>query len=142
MKIRLLFSVFAMLLLVSLKAQITTIGLIGSATPGGWGADTNMVQDAVNPDLWSLDVLLTDGEAKFRANDAWAQNWGNTDFPLGVGTQDGPNIPVRAGMHHVTFNSATGGYYFSVVSDIGIIGSASLFGWDSDVNMYQDMGDP
>src|SRR4029079_13286317 len=66
---------------------------------------------------------------------------GNTDFPKGVGTQDGPNIPVRAGMTHVTFNSATGDYYFSVSSDIGIIGSASLFGWDSDVNMYQDAVD-
>jgi hypothetical protein len=63
---------------------------------------------------------------------------GKFDFPKGVGTQDGPNIPARAGWTHITFNSATGDYYFSVYSDIGIIGSASLFGWDSDVNMYQD----
>jgi hypothetical protein len=142
MKIRLLFSVFALLLVVSAKAQITSIGLIGSATPTGWDADTNMIQDGGNPDLWSMDILLLDGEAKFRANDAWTLNWGNTAFPKGVGTQDGPNIPVRAGLTHVTFNSATGDYYFSVYSDIGIIGSASLFGWDSDVNMYPDLLDP
>ncbi|HZV44125.1 MAG TPA: SusF/SusE family outer membrane protein [Saprospiraceae bacterium] len=138
MKLRLLFSVFSLLLLVGVKAQITSIGLIGPATPGGWDADTNMVQDAGNPDLWSMDIELLDGDAKFRADDAWTLNWGNTDFPLGVGTQDGPNIPARAGFHHITFNSATGEYYFSVSSDIGIIGSASLFGWDADVNMYQD----
>lgn len=140
MKLRLLFSLFVTLTVVSIHAQITTVGLIGSGTPYGWNADTSMVQDAVNPDLWSIDVDLTDGEAKFRANDAWTINWGNTDFPKGTGTQDGPNIPVRAGYTHVTFNSATGEYYFSVYSDIGIIGSASLFGWDSDVNMYQDTG--
>jgi starch-binding outer membrane protein SusE/F len=141
MKIRLLFSVFALLLLVSVKAQITSIGLIGPATPGGWNADTNLIQDPLDTNLWSMDIQLLDGEAKFRANDAWTQNWGSSDFPKGVGTQDGSNIPVRAGWTHVTFNSATGDYYFSVYSDIGIIGSASLFGWDSDVNMYQDSAD-
>ncbi len=141
MKLRLLFSLFVTLTVVNIKAQITTVGLIGSGTPYGWDADTSMIQDAVDPDLWSIDVDLTDGEAKFRADDAWTLNWGNTDFPKGTGTQDGPNIPVRAGFTHVTFNSATGEYYFSVYSDIGIIGSASLFGWDSDVNMYQDTGD-
>jgi hypothetical protein len=138
MKLRLLFSVFFLLLLVGVKAQITTVGLIGPAQPGGWDADTSMVQDAGNPDLWSLDIELLAGDAKFRANDAWTQNWGNSDYPLGVGTQDGPNIPARAGYHHITFNSATGEYYFSIASDIGIIGSATPFGWDADVNMYQD----
>ncbi|MEO6131502.1 MAG: SusF/SusE family outer membrane protein, partial [Saprospiraceae bacterium] len=103
---------------------------------------TSMVQDAVNPDLWSLSLLLTDGEAKFRANDNWDINWGSTDFPIGVGTQNGPNIPVRAGMTRVTFNSATGAYYFSVVSDIGIIGSATPLGWNEDINMYPDSADP
>jgi len=75
MKLRLLFSVFSLLLLVGVKAQITSIGLIGPATPGGWDADTNMVQDAGNPDLWSMDIELLDGDAKFRADDAWTLNW-------------------------------------------------------------------
>ncbi|MEP6792818.1 MAG: T9SS type A sorting domain-containing protein [Saprospiraceae bacterium] len=141
MKLRLLFSLFVMISVISVKAQITTVGLIGSATPYGWDSDTSMVQDLVNSDLWSLDVVLTDGDAKFRANDAWTLNWGATDFPFGIGTQDGPNIPVRAGLTHITFNSATGAYYFSVVSDIGIIGSAAPLGWDTDINMYQDTGD-
>jgi Secretion system C-terminal sorting domain/Outer membrane protein SusF_SusE len=143
MKIRLLFSLFAMMTLFAVRAQITTVGLIGSATPYGWDADTSMVQDAVNPDLWTLEVLLVPGEAKFRANDDWAINWGDVAFPIGVGTANGPNIPiVSGGLHTVTFNSATGEYYFSVASDIGIIGSATPTGWDADVNLYQDPGNP
>jgi len=141
MKLRLLFSLLMMIMVLCAKAQYTAIGLIGSATPDGWNADTFMEQDGTDPNLWSLDILLIDGEAKFRADTGWTTNWGNSDFPIGIGTQDGPNIPVRAGMHHVTFNSATGAYYFSVISDIGIIGSAAPFGWDADVNMYQDTGD-
>lgn len=142
MKLRVLFSLIAMFGIWSIQAQIETVGIIGTATPGGWDADTDMDQDPDNPDLWTLQIQLTDGEAKFRANDDWAINWGNTDFPIGVGLANGPNIPVPAGLTNITFNSATGEYYFSVVSDIGIIGSATPFGWDEDVNMYQDENDP
>jgi hypothetical protein len=109
MKIRLLFSVFALLLVVSAKAQITSIGLIGSATPTGWDADTNMIQDGGNPDLWSMDILLLDWDAKFRANDAWTLNCGNTAFPKGVWhTRWTKHSGGDAGLTHVTFNSATG----------------------------------
>ncbi len=139
MKLRLLFSVIITMMLVPVKAQVETVGLIGSATPGGWDADTNMVQDIDSAHLWSMNISLIAGEAKFRANDLWDINWGASDFPIGVGTQDGPNIPIAtAGTYDITFNSNTGEYYFSVTSDIGIIGSAAPFGWDADVNMFQD----
>ncbi len=142
MKIRLHFLLFALFCLSAANAQIASVGIIGSATPGGWDEDTDMEQDPDNSDLWTIDIFLIDGEAKFRADNDWAINWGNTDFPLGTGVANGPNIPVTAGMHHVTFNSATGEYYFSVSSDIGIIGSATPFGWDADVNLYQDSDNP
>ncbi|HZV70623.1 MAG TPA: SusF/SusE family outer membrane protein [Saprospiraceae bacterium] len=141
MKLRLLFSLFLMIMVVSIKAQITTVGLIGSATPGGWDADTDMVQDPDSSNLWTMSVTLIAGEAKFRANDLWDVNWGDIAFPLGVGTQNGPNISVPAGDYYITFNSNTGAYYFSVISDIGIIGSATPFGWDNDVNMFQSESD-
>lgn len=130
-----------MMLTFSINAQITTVGLIGSATPGGWDADTSMVQDVDSSNLWTMSITLTDGEAKFRANDAWDVNWGDVAFPIGVGTQNGPNIPVIAGDYTITFNSNTGAYYFSVASDIGIIGSATPTGWDSDVNLFQSTTD-
>lgn len=141
MKIRLLFSLFYMLMFASINAQILTVGLIGSATPGGWDTDTDMVQDPDSAHLWTLTMALLDGEAKFRANDAWDINWGDTDFPIGVGTQGGPNIPVLGGTYDITFNSKTGAYYFSGSSDIGIIGSATPFGWDADVDLFQSTAD-
>ncbi|MBK8701743.1 MAG: SusF/SusE family outer membrane protein [Saprospiraceae bacterium] len=119
----------------------TTVGLVGSATAGGWDTDTDMVQDATDPSLWSLDTDLVNGEAKFRAENAWTVNWGAKDFPTGTGTQDGPNIPVYYGNYTVTFNSSTGAYNFQVHSDIGIIGSATPGGWDTDTDMYQDQAD-
>jgi hypothetical protein len=138
MKLRLLLSVLFCAFLVSAYSQITTVGLIGDATPGGWDTDTDMTQDGTNPDLWTLEVTLTAGAVKFRAENDWAINWGSTDFPTGVGTQDGPNIPVFAGDYFVTFNSATGEYSFAVESPIGIIGDATPGGWDNDTNMYKD----
>ena len=138
MKLRLLLSVLFCAAFFTAHSQITSVGLIGSATPGGWDVDTNMVQDLVDPDLWTLDIELIKGDAKFRANDDWATNWGSSDFPTGTGTQDGPNIPVFAGFYHITFNSATGEYSFEVESVIGIIGSATPGGWDNDTNMYHD----
>jgi hypothetical protein len=139
---RLLFGFCAVLFATGLQAQITSVGLIGSATPGGWDVDTNMVQDIDSANLWTLTVDLIEGACKFRADDDWVVNWGNSDFPIGVGTQDGPDIPIStAGTYDITFNSNTGEYYSSVQSDIGIIGSATPFQWDADVNMHQDVVD-
>ena len=138
MKLQLLLTAFLCAFLFSASSQITSVGLIGTATPGGWDVDTNMVQDAVDTNLWTLDITLVAGEAKFRANDEWTINWGETDFPTGIGTQGGPNIPVFAGDYTVTFNSGTGEYNFAVASPIGIIGDATPGGWDTDTNMYKD----
>ncbi|MBK9688833.1 MAG: SusF/SusE family outer membrane protein [Saprospiraceae bacterium] len=118
-----------------------TIGIIGTATPGGWDADTDMVQDTLDPTQYSLDITLVNGEAKFRADNAWTVNWGAKDFPAGIGTQDGPNVPVLYGDYNVTFNTTTGAYNFKVFSDVGIIGSATPGGWDADTDMYEVQGD-
>ncbi|RMG78974.1 MAG: T9SS C-terminal target domain-containing protein [Bacteroidetes bacterium] len=128
-------------------AQITTVGIIGTATPNGWDSDTDLMQDPNNPDLWTISgIFLTTGEAKFRANDDWAINWGATDFPTGIGEQDGPNIPVYGGPFDITFNSATGEYTFTSTAptfgSIGLIGTATPNGWDSDTNMVQMPGVP
>jgi len=140
MNSRLLLTFFSILISFGLSAQ--SVGVIGSATPGGWDIDTDMTQDAMNPDMWTLDITLFDGEAKFRLDDDWAVNWGSADFPAGTGEQDGANIPVFAGDYTVTFNSATGEYNFAVASDIGIIGAATPGGWDFDTNMFIDPTDP
>jgi len=61
----------------------TSWGLIGNATPTGWDSDTDMIYDAESK-TWSITLDLTKQEApdngiKFRANDDWALNIGDTD---------------------------------------------------------------
>ena len=59
-------------------AEATNWGLIGSSTPGGWDSDTDMTVniDTGNPEI-TLDLVA--GEIKFRANDDWALNFGDTN---------------------------------------------------------------
>jgi len=136
MKIRLLLTAFLTLLFFWTQAQVTTVGIIGTSTEFGWDSDTDMVQDPNDTSIWTLNVDLTDGVMKFRANDDWAINWGGADFPTGVGTQDGPDIPIVAANYDITFNHTTGVYSFSFDSPIGIIGDATPGGWDDDTNMF------
>lgn len=119
-----------------------SVGVIGSATPGGWDEDTDMTLVDPVDSIWTIEITLFDGEVKFRQDDDWTVNWGSADFPAGIGTQDGANVPVFAGDYTITFNSITGDYNFDVDSDIGIIGSATPGGWDEDVDMFKDQTDP
>lgn len=96
----------------STSTNYTSIGLIGSATPNGWSGDTAMTQSSFDPHQWvKKGVVLTAGEAKFRANGGWTINWGaNTEYS-GQGVQDGANIPVsEAGTYNVYFNDLDGRY--------------------------------
>ena len=75
----------------------TNWGIIGNATPTGWDSDTDMVYDAENK-IWTLTLDLTaqvapDNGIKFRANDAWDINIGDTgaDGTMEIG---GENIGV------------------------------------------------
>lgn len=140
MKLKVLFSLLFGAMLSTGFSQ--SIGIIGSATPTGWDSDTNMTQDPDSSNIWSIVINLTEGAAKFRADDDWAVNWGNKDFPFGIGEQDGADIPIpAAGEFTVTLNTETGAYSFSVTSAIGIIGNATPGGWDGDTNMFQDPTD-
>jgi hypothetical protein len=126
----------------------TSIGIIGSGTAGGWDADQDMTQDGSDQHLWTGTFTFTDGEAKFRANDAWTTNWGAATYPSGNGTQDGPNIAVKAGTYFVRFNDATGEYAIMVsnrstpYSKVGIIGSATPGGWDADTDLVKNPSNP
>lgn len=129
-------------------APLATIGIIGDATPGGWDNDTDLVQDPNDPHVWTGTVTLTDGEAKFRADDAWTKNWGAATFPSGYGQADGPNIPVKAGTFAVWFNDLSGEYFFmpenrsTPYTLVGIIGDGTAGGWDSDTDFIQDPANP
>ena len=85
----------------------------------GWGTDTQMTAVNVAGDMaghnhiWMFDLDATGGDttAKF-LYDGWAPNWGAADFPCGIGTNGGANIPVTAGNYRVIFNDIDGYYHF------------------------------
>ena len=86
-------------LVLTKNLSFNTVGIIGSATPNGWDSDTDMKFDKSKQKFY-VDVTLTDGEIKFRADDGWDLNWGGT-IPM---TQGGDNIPVTAGNYRVYLN--------------------------------------
>ncbi|MGB3801396.1 MAG: SusF/SusE family outer membrane protein [Lewinella sp.] len=118
-------------------AGITSLGLIGPATPGGWDVpdgDFDLVYDE-DAGIWKTVIALTDGVVKFRANDAWDLSWGSDQFPSGTATSDnGPDIQVTAGVYYVTFNTETGDFNFEPAT-VGLIGSSTSTGWDADIDM-------
>ena len=77
--------------------RINTIGIVGSAAPGGWDVDTYMTYD-VAEGCWVATLDFTDGAFKFRANDGWDINWGGSVDDLASG---GADIPVTAGNYTV-----------------------------------------
>jgi hypothetical protein len=61
----------------SYSATKTVWGIIGDATPGGWGSDTNLTYTGNN--TWEGDINLGAGKFKFRANGGWDINFGAGD---------------------------------------------------------------
>jgi hypothetical protein len=127
----------------------TTIGIIGTATPGGWDSDTNLEQDANDPHVWAAQLTLAAGEAKFRANDDWGNNWGSDTYPSGYGIGNGPNIAVPVGgTYFIRFNDVTGEYSFMAIGNsnpyttVGLIGPAQPGGWDSDTDLIKNPANP
>jgi hypothetical protein len=80
-------------------------GLVGSAY-NNWGAtpDAQFDRDWRNDGVWILkDVVLIDGEFKFRTNNDWTLNYGDTgaDGTLEAG---GDNIVATAGTYTITLD--------------------------------------
>jgi hypothetical protein len=95
----------------STATTYTSVGIIGSATPGGWDSETALTQSSFDPHLWYIETIaLSNGEAKFRANNGWDINWGGNTQYSGTGSQNGPNIPVTATNYKVWFFDLTGQY--------------------------------
>jgi hypothetical protein len=67
-------------------------GIIGSATPTGWGSDTNLNYD-LTTQKYSYVGDLAIGEIKFRLDDSWDSNFGDdgNNLTLDAG---GANIPI------------------------------------------------
>ena len=128
----------------SLLDLSTNLGVVGSATPGGWGneniPDLQFYTTSMT-DVYVAYVSLRDGEIKFRNNNDWSENWGDDGID---GTLDpyGANIPVSAGSYKIEVNFSNMTYTMEAYS-WGLVGSATPNQWNGPdlmlhYNSYQD----
>jgi len=110
----------------------TTWGVTGGATEFGW--------DAPDVPMWKSDITgvdnliyvayttLTDGEIKFRENEAWGNDYGGADGQLVAG---GANIEVTEGTYKITIDLNPDELTYSLEEySWGIVGDATPNGWD------------
>lgn len=101
--------------------EVTTYGLIGDATAGGWDASTAM-EPSEDMLTWTVTTTLTEGTFKFRANDAWDLNLGGAgdDDPsenYGDLVQNGKNLASPgAGTYTITLDLSKLPYSCTVVA--------------------------
>lgn len=84
-------------------------GIIGAATPSGWGGETAMTYDFAN-NQFTIDVTLTQDNMKFRCknagdfiyNNEWAFQTGNSDPKVAYDNGSG-DIAVQAGATTITY---------------------------------------
>lgn len=90
------------------KKTITLVpevwGVIGSATPNGWNTpDSGMTWDGASK-TWQTTLVLTAGDIKFRKNNAWDTNYGDSGKD-GILDASGDNIPVAdPGTYKIIFD--------------------------------------
>jgi hypothetical protein len=112
-------------------------GIIGSATPKGWDASTDMTYNAATG-TYSISLDLTDGEFKFRLDNSWTTNYGDDGNNLSL-EGNGSNIGVTAGRYTIVANFATKTYRITrLVNAWGVIGDATPTDWGADTLMDFD----
>ena len=80
----------------------TTWAIIGDATPGGWGNDTQMTYDPVNQ-VWKLTcAMLSNGSFKFRANNAWSIDFGIDPVSQKLIYADNPFLGYTPGLWNLS----------------------------------------
>lgn len=98
-------------------------GIVGSGYNdwGNAGPDAKFTYDYVT-DTFKVGVKLIDGEIKFRKNNDWAENFGDTgvDGTLDAG---GDNLVVTAGFYAITLDFNAGTYTMEATDIFGIVGS-------------------
>lgn len=94
------------------------LGVIGDAA-GGWGVNDDIAMKFnTSKQRFFVDIELTKGNMKFRADNKWDTQWGGKD---GVLTAGGGDIPVEAGKYriYVNLNDAGGMTYELNEKDFG-----------------------
>ena len=104
-------------------------GLVGSATPNQWNGPDLMLHYNSYQDDWRAVVTLGEGEVKFRFNNDWGLNYGD-DGADGSMEANGANISVSSGHYLVSMNLNTQSYSMEQIDVWGLVGSATVNGWD------------
>lgn len=86
-------------------------GITGDATSTGWPANPQTVPDikltrdfSTQENIWIINnIVLTDGDIKFRADDSWDVNYGDNDAD-GSLENGGANITVTAGTYDIVLD--------------------------------------
>lgn len=99
------------------KATATAWGIIGDGTPAGWDNSTAMTYNKTTK-VWTLTADLTQKEMKFRANNAWDLNFGDTGAN-GSLEYGGDNIKIpAAGNYTITLDlSSPRNYKYSLTKN-------------------------
>jgi hypothetical protein len=85
-------------------ATKTTWSIIGDATPGGWGSDTQMTYDPVSQ-VWKVTAdMKSGGSFKFRANNEWVIDFG-VDSDKKLVYADHPFFGYTAGLDNLSVPS-------------------------------------
>jgi len=120
-----------------------TIGIVGSAY-NDWGAtpDFALTYDSYSDQFRGI-VKLEEGEMKFRMNNDWGTNYGDTGVD-GILDLAGDNIATTAGRYIVTVNLNDLSYSLEPIEHIwGLVGSAyNDWGATSDAIFTRDWSQP
>jgi starch-binding outer membrane protein SusE/F len=118
---------------------LTTWGIIGDATAGGWGTQTDMTYNS-SSQTFSLAAHLTTGAAfKFRGTSDWGINYGSTAADGKTLNAGGDNIPVTLTADYaITLDLSHPNAYTYSANRWGLIGSSTADGWNSDQNLTWD----
>jgi hypothetical protein len=95
---------------VTIDDTASVFGVVGSGFNDWGGAGDDFALTEIQEGVFYGDIVtLLDGEIKFRANNDWGLNYGDTGAD-GIIDQDGDNIPSTAGPARVWLNTTTGEY--------------------------------
>ncbi len=86
------------------STTLTTWGIIGDATPGGWNSDTQLTYNATDS-VWTVTcAMIQAGSYKFRANNSWSIDFG-IDNSGNLVYVDNPLLPYNGPQNNLTVPS-------------------------------------
>ena len=106
------------------KLVLTSWGIVGDATAGGWNTDTPMTYNTTTKQ-WSWTGTLAVGSMKFRSNNDWNYNYGGkagdndpANYPNSEAKAGGGNIKITtAGSYTITLDLSKQPYKYKIVAN-------------------------